>query len=359
MVLKENFDSSEALPKSIEGARRFLIESLNEDGFWSDFLTLAGESVFWVSGYVGYSLIAFEKESEAKKLLEKVAVNILTCQNLDAGWSYGYGVPSDADSTSWCLRFLSKFEGLNREKLSRALDLLLKHQSSFDGGFRTYAAPRAVGRYMRIDDNVSFEGWASSQMCVSAVAAQALMENHSSKGVNEVLSYIRNGQTSEGYWNSYWWTGKLYATTQCIEALNKRGNEEDINLIYRGQKWIAQTQLSDGSWTDSKDHESGWAFSTALALSGLLAPPKINFGAQTKKGIRWLNEHQLPDGSWAANHILRIPYPWNKDPWNQQSWNEDGKAINAVIKDHRRLFTTAAVYTALNQYKKRMGDITL
>ncbi len=354
MVLKENFDTSEDLLKSIEGARKFLRESLNADGFWSDFLTLAGESVFWVSGYVGYSLIVFEKESEEKKFLEKAAVNILTCQNLDGGWSYGYGVPSDADSTSWCLLFLSNFEGLNRQKLSSALDFLLKHQSPFDGGFRTYAAPRAVGRYMRIDDNVSFEGWASSQMCVSAVAAQALMENCSSKGVDEVLSYIRNGQISEGCWNSYWWIGKLYATTHCIEALNKRGNKDDINLIYKGQKWIAKTQLSDGSWADSKVQESGWAFSTALALSGLLADPKMIFDAQIKNGIKWLVANQLPDGSWATNHILRIPAPWIKEPWNQQSWNADGRAINAVIKDHRRLFTTATVFMALNQYKKRI-----
>ena len=318
------------------------------------FLTLAGESVFWVSGYVGYSLIVFEKESEEKKFLEKAAVNILTCQNLDGGWSYGYGVPSDADSTSWCLLFLSNFEGLNRQKLSSALDFLLKHQSPFDGGFRAYAAPRAVGRYMRIDDNVSFEGWASSQMCVSAVAAQALMENCSSKGVDEVLSYIRNGQISEGCWNSYWWIGKLYATTHCIEALNKRGNKDDINLIYKGQKWIAKTQLSDGSWADSKVQESGWAFSTALALSGLLADPKMIFDAQIKNGIKWLVANQLPDGSWATNHILRIPAPWIKEPWNQQSWNADGRAINAVIKDHRRLFTTATVFMALNQYKKRI-----
>ncbi len=354
MVLKENFDALEALSKSIQGARKFLVESFNADGLWSDFLTLAGESVFWVSGYVGYSLISFEKEPEDKKFLRKAAVNILKCQNLDGGWSYGYGVPSDADSTSWCLLFLSKFDDLNRDKLPSALEFLLNNQSPLDGGFRTYAAPRAVGRFMRIGDNVSFEGWASSQMCVSAVAAQALMENRSSKGVDKVLSYIRNGQISEGYWNSYWWTGKLYATTQCIKALNKRGNETDISVIYKGQKWIAQTQLSDGSWTDSKDQESGWAFSTALALNGLLAAPKIVFDTQTKNGVKWLIENQLLDGSWAANHILRIPYPWTKDPWNQQSWNADGRAINAVIKDQRRLFTTATVFTALNQYQKRI-----
>jgi squalene cyclase len=212
---------------------------------------------------------------------------------------------------------------------------------------------------MRVEDNVSFDGWASSQMCVSAVAVQALMENHSSKGVEETLSYIRNGQTSQGYWNSYWWTGKLYATSHCIKALNKRGDESDIDRITQAQKWIAQSQLSDGSWTDSPDQESGWAFSTALALTGLLLTPQKIFNAQTKNGVNWLIEHQLSDGSWAPNHILRIPYPWTKDPWNQQSWKTDGKAINAVIKDHRRLFTTATALAALNQHKTRVLEKTL
>jgi squalene cyclase len=230
---------------------------------------------------------------------------------------------------------------------------LLKHQSPVDGGFRTYAAPRAVGRFMGMNENVSFEGWASSQLCVSAVAAQALMENHSSRGVDKVLSYIRNSQTSGGYWNSYWWTNNLYATAHCINALNK-GNGGDVELIIKGQKWIAQAQLPDGSWTDSPIQESGWAFSTGLALSGLLATPQTILEPQVKDGVRWLVEHQLFDGGWSPHHILRIPYPWTKDPWNQESWIEDGKAINAVIKDHRRLFTTATVFTALNQYKKRM-----
>jgi squalene-hopene/tetraprenyl-beta-curcumene cyclase len=330
-----------------------MIESLNSNGLWSDFLTLAGESVFWVSGYVGYSLVIFEKNSVEKKWLEKVATNILNHQNSDGGWSYSYGVPSDADSTSWCLLFLSKFKTLEQEKIAKAFDFLLKHQSPLDHGFRTYANPRAVGRYMRINENISFEGWASSQICISAVAAQALIENHSSKGIDETLNYIRRTQTSKGYWNSYWWTGKLYATSHSIKALNKKENESDRNQITKGQKWIAQAQLPDGSWTDSPSQEVGWAFSTGLALNGLLETSQAIFNPQAKKGVKWLIEHQLSDGSWPPHHILRIPYPWTKNPWEQESWITDGKAINAVIKDHHRLFTTATVFTALKQYKKK------
>jgi Squalene cyclase len=359
MVAHESFNNSDNLSKAIKHAYQFITKNLNSGGLWSDFLTLAGESVFWVSGYVAYSLASYsESVSEEKKLLENIAAKILSNQRSDGGWSYGFGVPSDADSTSWCSLFLSKLPGKKQEN-QKALDFLLRHQSPLDGGFRTYGSPEAVGRYMRLDSNVSFEGWASSQTCVSAVAVQALIENQSLKGVDEGVTYIRNAQTSEGYWNSYWWTGKLYATSHSIKTLSLQGDQKCADAITEAQKWIAQTQLSDGSWTDSPDQESGWAFSTGLALNGLLSSPKAVFDAQIKEGIRWLIESQLPDGSWAPHHILRIPYPWTKDPWSQQTWNIDGKAINALIKDHRRLFTTATVFAALNEYNRKMKDALL
>jgi squalene-hopene/tetraprenyl-beta-curcumene cyclase len=236
------------------------------------------------------------------------------------------------------------------------LSFLLKHQSLVDGGFRTYAAPRDIGRYMRLSDDVSFEGWSSSQMCVTAVAAQALMQNSSARGVEEALGYIREGQEAEGYWNPYWWSGKLYATVNCIKALNAKRNDSDLGLIARGQKWIAATQLSDGSWTDSPAQTAGWPFSTALAVSGLLILPDVSFSDKIIEGVRWLLDRQLTDGSWTANHILRIPCPWTKDPWNQTVWNRGGKAINAAIKDHRRLFTTATALTALIECYNKISE---
>jgi squalene cyclase len=67
----------------------------------------------------------------------------------------------------------------------------------------------------------------------------------------------------------------------------------------------------------------------------------------------WLLNHQLSDGSWSSNHILRIPHPSSMEPWNQPFWKQDGKAINAAIKDHKRLFTTATVFAALSEFVNR------
>jgi squalene cyclase len=341
---------SSKVAASFEKAFRFLADSRNADGLWSDFLTLAGESVFWVSGYIGCSLVQNCEEHIKGNWLNEVGAKILEHQNVEGGWGYGYDVPSDGDSTSWCLLLLSKLGVKSEKEQGRALSFLLKHQSPIDGGFKTYADPRSVGRYMMLDENVPFDGWASSQMCVTAVAVQALIANGSTRGVTEALKFIRKGQTTQGFWNPYWWSGQLYATVNCMKALNTEGNKDDLDVLRLAQKWITDTQLPNGSWSDDPTQTIGWPFSTALALSGLMLLPHPDFAANIRKGVRWLLDKQLADGSWTPNHILRIPYPWMKEPWNHISWKTDGKAINSVIRDHRRLYTTATVFSALREF---------
>ena len=142
--------------------------SQNKSGLWSDFLTLAGESTFWVSGYTGYAL-CLSDDGPSLGFLEKAARMIINHQREDGGWSYGLGVPTDADSTSWCLLFLSKL-GLV-DGIERGGRFLLEHQNP-DGGFRTYASPVSVGHYMGLNDSIPFEGWQTSQLCVTGVAAR-------------------------------------------------------------------------------------------------------------------------------------------------------------------------------------------
>lgn len=339
------------LRPSLEGAVGFMEASLNPDGLWSDFLTLAGESVYWVTGYVGYALARGGAPRE--RLLSGVGQRLLRSQGGDGGWGYGPGVPSDADSTSWCLLFLSRLGMQGAESREEALGFLLGHQSPHDGGFRTYAKPREVGRYMMLDDSVSFEGWSSSQMCVTPVAARAMLEAGSTLGVDKALDYVRKGQTSGGYWEPYWWSERLYSTVNCIQLLGAGGDPEDGKRVGRAQDWIAKTQLASGGWSDSPT-AGGVPFSTALALRGLLAAPRAELSESVRKGAEWLLTDQLADGGWNSHHILRIPHPSTKEPWKQPHWTRDGKAINAVIKDHRRLYTTATAYAALSELDERL-----
>lgn len=345
------------LTHSVEIAVGFMEASVRPDGFWSDFLTLAGESVYWVTGYVGYALArgaAPHAEEEERRLLLRVGERILERQYEDGGWGYGPGVPADADSTSWCILFLSRLGTQSAESREKALRFLLRHQSPLDGGFRTYATPNEVGRYMMLDASVSFEGWSSSQMCVTPVAGRALAEAGSSTGVDKALDYVRRGQTVEGYWEPYWWSERLYATVNCMEFLDARGAGGDAPLVSGAQDWITKTQLASGAWSDSPTAE-GVPFSTALALRGLMVAPRPGFSDSIRRGVEWLLTDQLTDGSWNSHHILRIPHPSTIEPWKQSYWNRDGKAINAVIKDHRRLYTTATAFAALSQFEEGLS----
>jgi squalene-hopene/tetraprenyl-beta-curcumene cyclase len=352
MMFAKNSQASDRLRVSLIRAFKFLKDNRKSEGLWSDFLTLAGESTYWVSGYVGYHLICHNIDSKETTWLKKVGYNILDHQNIDGGWGYGFGVPSDGDSTSWCLRFLAKLGIQSQVSLERAISFLLKHQSPVNGGFRTYANPSYVGLYMMLDGTVSFEGWASSQLCVTAIATQALIENGSTLGVSKAIEYVKRSQGVEGYWNPYWWSGKLYATVNCMQAL-KVSNENNENILIKANDWIVKTQLIDRSWSDAPQPLEGWPFSTALALKGFMVTSQSNLKKLMINSVAWLLDHQLSDGSWSSNHILRIPHPSKMDPWNQTIWKQDGKALNAAIKDQNRLFTTGTIFSALSEFKNR------
>ena len=334
------------LMKSLDDAAKFITSRQSQNGLWSDFLTLAGESTFWVTGYVGYHLRQYPHTSP--DTLRKVREAILANQTDEGGWGYGLGVPADADSTSWCLLLLSKLEAGNNEAKKRAVQFLLKHQNSVDGGFRTYLEPGEIAKFMGMNQAVSFEGWCSSQTCVTAVAAQALLENSYVQEADRAVDFLRRSQKKQGYWEAYWWNECLYSTYHCMRALNKKeGKFEDS--IKKAQLWIGQSQRSDDSWSNT-DSSEGRAFATALAIQGLLFGEHPEFAKEAEKGVEWLRKNQSPDGGWISNHKLRIPHPAVVDPNSQTYWKPDGKAIFALIKDQNRLFTTATVLAALVEY---------
>lgn len=346
-------ESQEELRLSLGKALRFIEGSRNAGGgLWSDFLTLAGESVCWVSGYVGYALARFGEE-DSRAWLWEAGEKVLAYQTPDGGWGYSPVVPPDADSTSWCLLFLSALGLLDVKERRRAESFLLSHQSPEDGGFRTYAAPRAIGRFMSLDGGISFEGWSSSQVCVTAASARALKATGADQEAERALTYIRRTQAEDGHWDAYWWTDNLYSTVLCQEALVDDGG--DAASLEKAREWITRAQLADGSWRPAGSPVGeGRAFSTALALNGLMLGLEASerSGAALERGARWLLAQQSPDGGWQSHHILRIPHPSTREPWKQTGWREDGRAIGAVIRDHRRLYTTATAFTALSRFER-------
>ena len=189
-------------------------------------------------------------------------------------------------------------------------------------------------------------------MCVTGVVIQALFESNKDQFNFEGIDSIKKNQTQEGYWNSYWWNDNLYATANCMKALEYQKSTDNRTKVFlsKARDWILSKQLMDGGWSEDEAGRS-MPFSTALALKGLLIEPD-NISENIATGISWILKHQSEDGSWNSSYKLRIPHPSTTEPWNQTIWKVGGKAINAIIEDHRRIFTTATVFKTLVDYQQ-------
>ena len=90
---------------ALERGTRFLLARQDRDGLWRDFVTPAGKASQWPPGYIGAALPLNGDTADA---LERAADTLVAAQNLDGGWGYNEDVPTDADSTAWVLRFLTR-----------------------------------------------------------------------------------------------------------------------------------------------------------------------------------------------------------------------------------------------------------
>jgi len=314
------------LEEAIKKARKFIFANRDSSGLWRDFESRThGESVDWVSSYVGLCLL--ESGIPASDL-ELTANSILKRQNEEYyGWGYNEKIVPDADSTAFSILFLSHF-GYD---LERAKDFLLAHQKSY-GSFGTYI-PELIDRYCsqsswakRIGNN-SFEGWCSGIPDVTATALQALGND------KEAVEYMKTHQANGGFWRAYWYNNDIYSTVHGIMAIK---GHDSVNEIEKAQDWLARQRIV-----------ADVPFYVALSLQGFMT--NGSFGEQIENGIKKLLDLQQKDGSWRTYPILRFPLPSNLEPWNDSSrWREEAK-------DQNRMFTTATCLQTLSQYQERLS----
>ncbi len=304
----------ERLNESIEQARKFIFSKMGNDGLWKDFESRThGESVDWISSYIGLSLL---QSGASASELNLTAGAILERQNKEyGGWGWNEKIVPDADSTAFAIMFLSYF-GCD---VNRAKDFLLKHQKS-DGSFGTYI-PDLIRRHYGIPIEKSVDGWCHG---ISDVTASAL---HALGNAEDSVKYLIKNQTDEGFWRAYWYNNDIYSTVHAVRALKKHGCQESIE---KAQLWLAQQKIVPEV-----------PFYIALSLQGLMASE--NFSKQVVDGINRLLDLQEEDGSWKSYPILRFPSHSNTEPWKDASrWREE-------MKDQNGLFTTAACLQALFQ----------
>ncbi len=188
-------------------------------------------------------------DGDTAEALERAADTLVSTQNPDGGWGYNEDVPTDADSTAWVLRFITRL-GRNGDVCRRAASCLIRHQRSRTGGIATYLESGPVRWFMGLRRWVPFWGWCAPHTN-TAVAGQALSAASCAGTPAEAHAarrFVRSRQCGDGSWSSYWWTSPHYTTLQAIEFALAAG---DRAAVHRAVLWAIHhpTRLGpDGAW---------------------------------------------------------------------------------------------------------------
>ena len=323
----------------IKNAVSYLEKNIGSDQLWSDFMTTAGTSKYWVSYYAAYQL--------AEAGIELPILNDLLRRiiNNELKGSYNKTIPEDGDT----LNFICGFAMLKNQK-TNLIGNWVEHNSN-TGGWVTYLHEKSLRSRLKLNDDITLNGWLTPKVCVSAVACTML--RHSNELTNQRMAteqFLLKHQNTDGSWDAYWWTSPIYSTSWALNALSNDHNYEEV--CEKAYEWIANRQNSDGSWSDSFTNE-GSAFYTALAVKGLSFSRSENFEPPINKGVKWLMQNQTTDGSWKVNPVLAIPATDVESNNEVKKWRKSSFGVNVVVEDHNRVFTTATVVNALSQATKK------
>jgi len=331
---------------AIERGVQFLLANRESDNLWRDFTTAAGPSEDWASAFVSWCLGEAGHAADAIPTLSA----LLPRQRPNGGWSYSAAVPTDCDTTAWCLLALAKAPHWRPSAIERAITYAVAHQS-VSGGFATYAPFDGIERYIRVPIG-DMRGWMDSHVCVTGTTTAALASwrfRLLRPYLRKAVRFLAAAQSVDGLWGAYWWQGSSYASYWCIKSLRMIAPIS----IARLQTWTARLARQWHSLEDGRQSGRISAFATSFGLLTLLLAASAQTPA-VETAARWLIENQCLDGSWRSSPILRIPPPSARSPIDDREWPTDVLGTGVVVSDKARLFTTSAAVWALAQYRRQL-----
>jgi squalene cyclase len=345
----------EKIASSIRRGLGYINSSISEEGFWQDFFLTTGKSTAWVTGYLAQILSFLAKQKmasgETRINLKKTKEWIISAADDLGGWGYNQWSGVDADSSTNCLLFLSECEGVPEEIQRKALEVILNNQNPSDGGFATFSATEIK---RQIDKGnpwfppppEQYSGWCSSDTYITALSAYTLaLVNREFywDRILRALDFVMGEQSGSGYWNAYWSNGRMLGTFACVRLLRELNVGK--RCVESAVRWVRGLQNGPGAWSDGVSGRPT-PFDTALALQILMMADRQGGMEMIAMGVRWLVNSQLPDGSWKSFPWLAVPHCAKVKSYRKDDFSYEDKGVN----DHRRLFTTATVLSALSHY---------
>lgn len=354
-------DIAAATARAVDKGLQFLWEEQEEDGWWRDFWTPAGVADEWVTAYVGVSCA--ELGDDGRRLAETAWRRLVSRPRPD-GWGYHDGVPGDGDSTLWALRLADRLGLGGSRRVDDGRLFLDRHVT--DDGVTTYADDRPIRAFLSLPDDLSFAGWCSPHVCVTAAALPVLGRR--------VWPALRRSQEADGRWPAYWWLDDAYATGAVLEGVAEvlpdlvQSSDDDRRALQRAADWCRRALTSH--MAQPRDKVS--PFVLAWLVRGLDAAGRLfavddpghhpSLDQETGAARRLLVELQKKHGGWQATARLRVPRPSCTEPVDDagrwQRWlglgsplqdldDKLSRTFDIFSIDQNGAFTTATVLAAL------------
>ncbi len=248
----------------------FLERNFDPKMGWTDFLTSAGLSNRWVTGYVGYQLAQMPIKT---RNWHEVLALILTWGNEGVG--YNATIMQYGDSSALSIG------ALTQANIPVPFNLITSWLAFCKkGAWQTYCHAPRLREMLKIAPDSIVEGWTSPHVCVTAVAANVLKTLPTQAFLyKETLAYLANQQTPEGAFQSYWWTSDVYATAFSVLAFSQQPFYQDV--YNRAKRWLLTAQTERGVWFDEANKVES-VFYTGLALKALCTDKSIQDDQYTR-----------------------------------------------------------------------------
>jgi squalene-hopene/tetraprenyl-beta-curcumene cyclase len=156
---------------------------------------------------------------------------------------------------------------------------------------------------------------------MGAIAAkagvEAAAEADASLALRRGMSWLARSQEDDGSWFGRWGANHVYGTGAVVPAAVAVGIPPSDPRIRAAVRWLEQHQNADGGWgEDLRSYDDpAWrgrgastASQTAWALLAMVAAGELS-NQCTGRGVRWLAETQLPDGTWEEPWYTGTGFP--------------------------------------------------
>jgi squalene-hopene/tetraprenyl-beta-curcumene cyclase len=238
------------------------------------------------------------------------------------GWAFQYANAyyPDVDDTAVVGMLLHRNgHPSHAEAIDRAREWVIGMQSS-DGGWGAFE-PENTHYYLNhipfADHGALLDPPTAdvTARCVSFLAQIGMTNEH--PVMARALAYLRREQEADGSWFGRWGTNYIYGTWSVLCALNAARVPQDDPALWRGADWLVSVQRQDGGWGEDEEsygdaphgrYRESTPSQTAWAVLGLMAAGATDHPA-TARGIAYLADTQRSDGEWTEMPYTAVGFP--------------------------------------------------